>query len=269
MTWTKTPGARTGVTVLETILAFSILTGALLTVAVLIDTGLGYSRDSRMVTQATAVARSRVAEIRSWLQGESQPNYAFDRWNSLPDLGVWRNEADYPGFESKTDLTRRNTFTPAAGSEMLYKPAERRPLNNTLLQATVNVRWGGRSPGLQLVTLIADGRRKWAADPDFLVISGAGGNVARGGTLSLSAVGYDDQGQEITDLMLSWTVQAGTSCGMITEQSRDGHTATFCHQTPKPFGPGYTFAPPGTAWVAVSGRLWGVEKTARVLVHLQ
>ena len=257
--------ARPGVTLLETVIAFSLLSGVLLVVTGLIDTGLGHSRDSRTATLATVVARSRLAEVRSWLQGDSQAKYAFDRWSSFPELGAWRQEGSWPGFESKTELAPHLTFTPAAGSELLFDPVDRRPVAKTLLKATIEVRWGGRLPRLQVVTLIADGRRAWGD----LTISGAGGSVARGAVVNLSAKGFDDLGQEIPDLTLSWSVMPATSCGMILDQSRDGRTARFCHQVPKPFGPGFNFAPPGTAWVAVSGRLWGVEKTSRVLVNLQ
>jgi hypothetical protein len=263
---TRRPSVRRGYSLLEALLAFFVFATAILYLGVASNFAIRAGTRSHLETRAGLLARSRMAELRSWLQ-QATPNQ-FAVWNTYPNLGTW--QADAGGMESRVDLLLHQTYSPSFASEIFLPAVDRRAFDQSLLRARVEVRWGSNQ-SCRLVSLISDSHRDWrAANP--IVVSPVGGPsfpLAQGASAQFEAVAYDAGGQVIPDMTFSWAVVPGTSCCLLESQRPDGHQATVRHHMPKVPGPGFDFAPPGEVWVQATARYWGQERSGRFVLGLQ
>lgn len=257
---------RRGNSLLETVMALFLFAVAILFVANGADYALQAGNRSAREARAAFLAQSRLAALREW----SQQGSNFSNFTAYPGLGAW--QVDDFGLQTRVDLLRQQTYMPSSGSEVFLAPPDRRPMDGSLLRARVQVRWGSSArENYQLVTQIGDSRRAWRlANPiEISPISPPAVPLPQGGTADFQAQGFDSAGQAIPDLAFSWTVVPGTSNGLLSAQSADGHTATFTHHTIKLPGPGFDFGPSGEVWVQATARYWGIEQAGRYLLELQ
>ncbi|MFN8612946.1 MAG: hypothetical protein U0931_35735 [Vulcanimicrobiota bacterium] len=255
-----------GLSLVEALMANFLLATVILGLMALSGNALRLSATSRAEVSALRLAETELSECREWLQ--NSPG-ALASWPGLPGLASWRSHPDFLAAEYRVDLAAQPDYSPFWQREMLYPAGDRRSLDHSGLRAQVRVRWSGGT--LKLVSLIADHRRQWRASNPLEISSqpSASLTVAKGGQLELKVKAFNSQGQAEPDAMFTWSVQPGTSCGMIQSQSRDGRQAIFAHQVPKRSGVGFISGPTGSCFIVATCRLWGQERSERLLVNLQ
>ena len=243
-----------------------LLATVILGLMALSGNALRVSARTRGELSALTLAHSQLAELRQNLQATPTPVSA---WPTLSGLGSWHNHPDFAASEYRLDVALQPDYSPYWRSELMYPLSERRSLDASAVRARAQARWAGGT--VSLVTLIADRRRQWrTANPiEITSVPSAGGSVPKGGHLGLSVQAFNSGGTSEPDALFTWSVMPGTSTGMILSQSRDGRQAVFAHQVPKRSGVGFISGPAGTCYIVATSRLWGQERSQRLLVNLQ
>lgn len=248
-------------------IAFFVFATAILYLAAGADFALRAGSRSNQENRAAVLARSKLGEVRAWLQ-LAAPNH-FASYASYPNLGTWQQ--DQFGYQTRVDLAPQQTFTPSYQSEIFLSVAERRACDQSLLRARVQVRWGSQAyQQFALVSLVSDSRRAWrAVNP--IVITAVGSPslpLAQDLTVDLQAVAYDAAGQSIPDVTFTWTIIPGTSVCLLESQRPDGKQATVRHRINLLPGPGFGHGPSGDVFVAASARYWGQVQVGRFALNL-
>lgn len=257
-----------GYSLLESLIALFVFATAILYLAAGADFALRSGTRSNQESRAALLARSKLSQLRSWLQ-QSSPNH-FANFSSYPNQGSW--QPDQFGCETRVDLAAQQTYTPSYPSEVFLPAAERRALDQSLLRARVQVRWGTQPyQQFSLVSLVSDSRRAWRAVNPIVITPVGSPSLPLGQdlTVDLQAVAYDSVGQPIPDVTFTWTVIPGTSVCLLESQRPDGKEATVRHHIPLVPGPGFGYGPGGDAFVAASARYWGQVQVGRYALELQ
>ena len=212
------PGSKTGVSLMEAILASFLLSTALLMGVWLVHSSLRSLADSDRRQAATMVADNALEEMRNVLAQDF--TVGLDSYN-----GLVRTPADYPELELTTHARLQPLLSPCTSLESSYPDAERKTLERSAWQAEAVVSWSPRAADRVVVTtLIADWR-----EPTFEVAVTPEGPVSVGsrGTADFQASATDAFGNELPDLVFTWYVEPLDALGTVARVSRDGQLSTY------------------------------------------
>ncbi len=220
-----------GYSLIETIIASFVLVATFFVVSRVFHTGLRYAGMMESRVEAVQVAEQRMAELRRWAKQSNS-------WDNPP--GEERNPR-YPGYLIRVELDRVVLYAPSTELERAWPESNRRAMNRVARRATVTVTWGerGRYVATALITRgnprwrdsVAENRRR-----DEIVINGTiPPTVGPGDEVRLSAVGYDENNNEIPGLFFHWSVEpvyggGNPAIGRIELVRRDGTEVVFTNQ---------------------------------------
>lgn len=258
------PSKYQGTTILETIIAFFIIVGALLVVVQLFHTSLQHGRiiEERLI--GASLAERKLEEIRIWA---SDPDHFEGSW-SLYD----NQNFTYPGFESftiRTTLTNPQHPTPNTLLEAAHPVSEQRLLAQSTKGVTVDCTWGPKTnQTIRLASLVAAPPRDWDASPLDIEISGTAPNpLPQDSTATFTVKGYDENHRELEDLTFNWVVVPKGGNGIVASSRRDGKEAAVGNWL---YGlGGARIHRPGPVEFSVSARYNGIQRTRFVEVNLQ
>ena len=209
-------GRLRGLTLVETLLATTILLVAFLTVCELIAVSLHHQAAAEQHMQAYLVAENRLQEIRAQA---SEPLAMF------PDP-TWNKTSTEGPFQVVTEAVATPRTTPCAALEdsdvQTQSDVEdgeiHRRIRKSLQQIRVTVRWG--SEKISLVTLLGEPERKVAE----VQVS-----ETTGKTKTFEARAVDSGGQTIEDVMFDWWAEpSGATCVPVNLMTTaDGHQASI------------------------------------------
>lgn len=214
---------KAGFSLVESLLASSVLLVAMLILFQLFHVGMRYFSWVERRALATAVAERRLAELRNWSRTQNG-------WIGYP-AGPDPLE---PDFQISVTLSNYPLLTPCRELESNF--ADTRQMNQSARLARVRVLWNrGR---IDLHTLLVDRFRGWRNPNPIEIVATIPGAVTVTSPLSLTARGFDSGGQAIADLCFSWYVEGvppAAALGTIVP-SRDGRSATFTNQSQRSDG---------------------------------
>jgi type II secretory pathway pseudopilin PulG len=252
-----------GISILETIIAFFIITVAILIVTQLFHSSLRYGRVIEDRRLGALLAENKLEEVRRWA---SDPDNFESAWS------VYDNTTStYPTFEKysiTTTLSAPQLLTPNSGMEVIHPVIERRTIASSTRGVTVECVWGSKqSQRLELSTLVAAPPRDWSTSTPLVITGTAPNPLPKDGTHTFTVQGFDDDGHELTDLTFNWIVLPEDGNGVVADSSRDGTSGTVGNWM---FGPGgvKTYRP-GWVQFTVVARYNGREMTAFERVNME
>lgn len=236
---------RRGISMVETVLAFAILTAGFAMFARLFAYGLkGMARADEQV-RAVAMAEKEVAR----LQGIGQTG---DFVTLLAQDGRTLSES---GLDLSVEVVNRDLYSPSSSWESPFAATgEARVLNPTTVLSVVRVR--GPTADVTLPTVISDPRRSLRSSPAPLELVGSiPALLPRDGTINFEAHLYAANGNELP-VTFGWYVVPVTGTGTV-QPHRNGLTATFVNRTYD--GAGNAVYTGGTCEFRVKAKYFGEE----------
>ena len=213
-------GKAQGLSLLETLIAFFLLTVASLLIVVLFHSGLHRSRAVHDQTQARIIAGDVMDSVRS---------EATD--------GGFKEPADLSGSVALTPTQsihnstsicwpiRWNSFHRVQGDESAFPSDQRSSLKSSVAKIEVRVSWSNGSQSLSLVSLIGEAPKTLSQ----VNVTGSG-PLSAGASTEFSAVATDTDGLEIEDMKFVWWVEPISATGTIVP-ARHSRTAVLTNLT--------------------------------------
>ena len=205
-THTNRTGCDRGVSLLETLLALFLLTGASLLLVVLFHSGLQRSRLAHVEAQARIIAQDALAEVRAKTMTGS-----FRIPQDLNSVETSYPHPDLPSMRVDIRAETQVLASPSTGEEAPY--AEKRLLSHSAAKVEVKVSWD--SGFFRLVSLVGESPRVL----ENVVVSGKG-PISAGQGASFTVEAFDEAGQKIEDAFFVWWVDPLTANGTVVP-SRD------------------------------------------------
>jgi hypothetical protein len=209
-----------GVSLLETLFALFLLTGASLLVVVLFHSGLQRSRLAYVETEARVVARDVLSDLRSKAQ-----NGGLSGPGDLSSFETTYRHPDLPHLQVEVQAEMATLCSPSSGDESQYSDSEKRVMTESAAKVQVKVSWDDGQRHLRVISLIGESQKNL----DRVEVSGAG-PVAAGESAVFSAVAFDQDGQKIEDAFFVWWVDPLTATGTVIP-SHDTRSAVLLNQT--------------------------------------
>ncbi len=268
MSWyTLAVRGRAAVTLTESLIAIFLLVGAMTVTVILFH---GATRHTTRTDQAVAgvtLAEKTLAWVRNWAATPAGSGMNFDDWSSV--AGSTRTDPDYPGFQIRIDAERAVLASPSTAFEDPLVVSNPRLMSASFYRVRVRVSWPGDQ--VELLSLVGDPYRRWAASGAIQVAPGGSPLLGPGATQAFTASGRDAGGRIITDLFFDWYVQPETSNGTVTATSV-GDSATFTNAIYLRLPSGATqtryASQDGTCTVKARAVYGGVEQTSGTQVTL-
>jgi len=215
-----------GLSLVETLIAFFLLSCGILLITQLFLYSLRYTRQVEERARGLLVAERSLQRLRDWAGqvNAGKLNY-LGSWAAYD--GVTLTDPDDADFSVHYEVADDNLVAPCREFESLQPPDQQGIMPASAKRVSVAVSWRGGS--LNLAGLIEEPPRLWrAVNP--LVVNGTPPNpvtMANLATFTVSA--YDSNGEAISDLEYRWYVQAMSSSGTVTA-GNNGTSATFVPQ---------------------------------------
>ncbi len=274
-----------GFSLVETVLAYFLLAGAIYLIVGLFHGGLRAHSRSQRLTEAARVAESTLARVRAWA---SDPIHFSSPWSGYN--GVTFADPDLPGYQVRVDCRppspdSLDLFSPCRSLEASYLALGiDRCMKASVVPVRIQVSWG-RSYQDQVTvwTHIAEPERALAASPTLvggeltippgpaphpLVVRRVGGPpdpVPRNGEVEFEAQLNDARGIPIRDVMFEWYVVPVTGNATLVDsqldpaQPRSGTTRRVRHcYAQNPSTGAWRYAP-GAIRLRARARYHGVE----------
>lgn len=241
---------RSGVSLVESIVAIYILTGAVLTVFLLFDHGLRISGETSRQSKLVLVAQRRLEEIRAWaatLSGGAASN--FDNIASLTATGPDPKDGDVTVDVRAAIVT---IFNPDTNSESGWG-ASAKTMVHSVAKVQVKASYGG-SENVTLVSLIREPALTWRSGTPLTLATSAS-TVSSLGSFSNTAQGFSTTGAQIQDLGFRWHVNPIDSSGDIKVGHLDD--VTYTNRFFNSWTNGYA-SQPGTLKLQAEARYGGV-----------
>ncbi|MFN8606304.1 MAG: hypothetical protein U0931_02145 [Vulcanimicrobiota bacterium] len=261
--------SRRGSSLVETIIALVLLTGALLLVTALMNRSNRYQQRSESLLDAAALADKVMADVRAWARDGSNYDGSWSAWN-----GVTKTDPDYPGLEALVDIkpVNQKIFSPNNPSELVFGAAARE-----MRQGSVTVRiQAGRdvsSPVGRVViwTIIAPPSPvSTPAKPCKVVVtSPVGGPMAVGETRGFTAQAFDGEGRALPPCCFEWRVISGSGMAHGGSPTRDGRSYSISHTENRDLDPSGSEPASGGVSVEADARIMGKIVTGSLGVTLQ
>jgi Tfp pilus assembly protein PilV len=260
-----------GLTLVEVVIAIFIITGAMLTLMSLLDSGLTKSSTVEKRMTASDVAERRIAAIRSWAQNST----SWDSGAGFPS----GNDSTYPVYLITQAMINDTTTPPFnISSPCTTQGGSTRVLTRSYCKLQVNVTYPPYGSGdiLSLTTLIDDPPRSWrASNPIVITPSGSAPSTVPPNTpFTFTATGYDSNNAPIPDLFFKFYVLPGTGDGSVSNGG-DGQSCSFSSNYTTltgaviDGGKSYTGSATSTCTLQARAVYMGVEKWGTYSLTLQ
>ena len=275
-----------GVSLAEAIVACFILTAAMAVSAALYHTALGHSVRIDRTHRACRAVERRLEEIRAWSRDNHGTNGSleFGDWGSFP--GAVSRDSEYPEFEIRTAIDRKDLFSPSSAFEVINFAAqaddtvsradkgEKRQLADSSYTVTVEAKWGdGPKDHFVARTLLADPVKDygWESGQAYQAVelTSAPAYLAPNARASFQATIKDARGRAVRNAVVQWYVDPKSSGkGTIETNPARSDSATFINavevdKDPDVLGDELTVQTGGTAVIVARVRLGGVEAVNR------
>jgi hypothetical protein len=216
----RATGSASGVSLLETLFALFLLTGASLLVVVLFHSGLQRSRLAYVEAEARIVARDVLADLRSRAQdGELM------RPSDLSSFRANYRHPDLPHLQVEVFAEMGSLYSPSSGEEAEYDESERRIMSESAAKVEVKVSWDEGKRHLRVISLIGESPKSI----ERVEVLGAG-PIAGGESAIFTASAYDQNGDKIEDAFFVWWVDPLTATGTVIP-THDTRTALLLNQS--------------------------------------
>ncbi len=207
-----------GLSLVETIIAVSLLTAMALITIQLFHSGLRLTARVQAQTVAAKIARDKLEEIRGWAADPAN----FADWSPYLDT---TNPAPESGFTVRVRSQAEQIYTPCSTFEA--SNSQPRLIRDQTRRVEVTVSWSGEQ--VQLTTLVGAPPDQWGS-PDLVVSPATPGPLNPGQSVDLAVQAFDASGQPLDDLFFDWFVQPLTGNGTLVKTNRDGSSARLTHQ---------------------------------------
>lgn len=263
--------SRRGSSLMETIIALVLLSGALLLVTALMNRSNRYQQRSESLLDAAALADKVMADVRAWARIGTNYDSNWSAWN-----GKMVTEPDYPGLQALVDVKSVNQkiFSPNNLSELAFGANAREMQKGSV---TVRVQAGRdvTSPVGRIViwTLVAPPTPvSTTSKPCTVVVtSPLAGPMAVGETRNFTAEAFDGDGRKLPPCCFEWRVVSGSGSAAGGTPSRDGRAYSISHTERRDLDPPATGSEPyaGDVSVQADARIMGKVVTGSLGVTLQ
>lgn len=243
-------GRRAGVSLVESIVAIYLLTGAILTVFLLFDHGLRISGETSKQSKLVLVAQRRLEEIRAWaatLSGGAATNF-----NNIASLAAAGPDLKDPDVTVNVQAAIVTIFNPDTNSESAWG-AGAKTMVHSVAKVQVKTSFGGPE-NVTLVTLIREPAMTWRSGSPMTLASSAQ-TVASLASFSNTAQGFSSSGALINDLGVRWHVNPIDSSGDIKPGHQDD--VVYTNRFFNSWTNGYA-SQPGTLKLQAESRYGGV-----------
>jgi type II secretory pathway pseudopilin PulG len=140
---------RSGVTLLEAVVALMILSGATLSVLTLFHLGLRHQTQSSQRVLAVSLAEQRIEELRH----RARTPAGFRQLRSFSQ--VYTPDSERPKFRVATRVNEEEIHSPCSAFDQLDDP---RLIDASALRLTTYVVWNPNTPGVRLTALVTEPR---------------------------------------------------------------------------------------------------------------
>ena len=260
---------RSGVSLVESIVAIFILAAVLIGSALMTQSALQYSRWATDRAVAATLAEKRLSFLRQALANVTAGSYNYDNWASYDNQVT--TDADFPGYSVTTRLEKITLYSPCSEFEKEFVASgTARQMTDSALRVRVQVTGGRQS--FQIWSTIGDPYRGWASANNVVVTPSAVGSLAPGTAAQISVQGMDSTNHPIKDLFFYWNVGPINSTGYISNSTRDGVTTRYVNQVHIFYPPAIDLfqpANPGDCRVDVGTVYGGIPASANATVTNQ
>ena len=248
---------RRGMSLIETMIAFFLLSFGILLTTQLFLYSLRYTRQVEARQRAVLVAERSLQKIRDWAAQSSGGQLNFHgNWAAYDGVtSVDPDEAEYQVHYEVQDAVLK-----AASQEFesLLPADQQGQMSSSARRVSVEVQWRGGS--LKLATLVEEPPRRLRTG-NALVVTGTPPNpVTLASPATFTVQAFDSNDLPIPDLEFAWYVDAMSTTGSVTP-SNYGTSATFVPQVVLADGSTRP-SPPGQCRLQVRAIYRGEEQTS-------
>lgn len=255
----------TGFTLVETLVAMTILLVAFMLVFNLFHATLRYGSMVEKQVFASVIATRKLEEIRKWSGTHLTQGYNYDTdWSYYS--GVSSPDTENPDYTVKVAVRNASLRSPSTAYEA-SNPSDQKGLGSSCRKVKVTVSWDPLNPSksLSLTSLVKDPVRTLRASNPLVVTpkTSIAGSLVRDGEFSFSADIYDADNLPVKDALFMWYAYPMDGNGTVT-QARNGSLAAIYNfvYAPDPVLGTIRKYTGGTCKVMVRAVYAGVEKTA-------
>ncbi|MFN8614099.1 MAG: hypothetical protein U0931_41590 [Vulcanimicrobiota bacterium] len=247
-----------GLSLAETILALTLLLGALGVFLMLIQQSVLVQASLQRREAAALCARNRLEEIRAWSAQRLGASFQFFRGDWTMFSG-W-SDTQEPGMQVCADSSWHPLSSPATPLEAPFGQ-DQRVLNHSLRRVELKVRWSSKVRDQWSCIAFVPAPEQPLGGQLKVEGSVPGGALSPGASLSFRVKAQDGDGQSLDDLTYRWAVKPMGGNGTIHLSNRQGTAATFTNALDHSLG-GISGDGPFLCRVQAFARYRGVELTA-------
>ena len=214
-------------TLLETMLALGILLTGMIGILSLFQAGLQHSRRSEQQLRLTFAGRELLRQRLNSLRDGA----AFHALTAA--AGGWQAEPAFAGLESRWIVTQQSLYSPGESLEQAFPLTNQKVLRSSAKRIELQLR-APEGLGFTTVSLLATATeplRQWAASQPVRLQSTGSNPLAVAQTLTFTVTCQAEDGRQLEDVVVAWSVIPVDGVGTLESVSRDGRQATFRNQT--------------------------------------
>lgn len=246
-----------GLSLVETLIAFFLLSCGVLLITQLFLYSLRYTRQVEARARGLLAGERAWQRLRNWASEVSGGQLNFSgNWAAYS--GVTETDPDDADFQLHYEVADEILMSPCREFESLIPADQQGLMARSAKRVSIDVRWRGGS--LLLAGLVEEPPRQWRATNPLVVSGTPPDPVDASNPANFTVTAFDSNDAAIEDLEFRWYVDAMSTSGTVTP-SQNGKAATF---TPlMTLSDGSTQpSPPGQCRVKVRAVYRGQERTA-------
>jgi len=246
-----------GLSLVETLIAFFLLSCGVLLITQLFLYSLRYTRQVEARARGLLAGERAWQRLRNWAAEVSGGQLNFSgNWAAYS--GVTETDPDDADFQLHYEVADEILMSPCREFESLIPADQQGLMARSAKRVSIDVRWRGGS--LLLAGLMEEPPRQWRATNPLVVSGTPPDPVDASNPANFTVTAFDSNDAAIEDLEFRWYVDAMSTSGTVTP-SQNGKAATF---TPlMTLSDGSTQpSPPGQCRVKVRAVYRGQERTA-------